>query len=57
MFATQWFLTLFSCSLSLPVVLRIWDYFFLEGWIFIHKVSIALIKMSKGNSENSKEIS
>lgn len=31
MYASQWFITLFSYSLPFDVVLRIWDIFFLEA--------------------------
>lgn len=31
MFASQWFITLFSYSLPFDVVLRIWDIFMLEA--------------------------
>lgn len=55
MFATQWFLTIFSASLNMDVVIRIWDLFFIDGWIFVHKVSLAMLKQLKGR-ENSEKI-
>jgi hypothetical protein len=31
MYATQWFLTIFSSNIPLELTLRIWDTFFIEG--------------------------
>jgi hypothetical protein len=42
-FASHWFLTLFAYQLSVPVVCRIWDLFFSEGWVWIFRVGIALL--------------
>ena len=39
MFATQWFMTLFSQKFPFSVVLRIWDIFLAEGLKIIFRVS------------------
>ncbi len=31
LYATQWFMTLFSANMPLELTLRIWDIFFIEG--------------------------
>jgi len=43
MYATQWFITLFSYSLPFDVVLRIWDVAMLEGTKAIFRVALALL--------------
>jgi hypothetical protein len=43
MYATQWFVTLFSYSLPFDVVLRIWDVAMLEGTKAIFRVALALL--------------
>eukprot|EP00730_Choanoeca_flexa_P012609 TRINITY_DN4445_c0_g1_i1.p1 TRINITY_DN4445_c0_g1~~TRINITY_DN4445_c0_g1_i1.p1 ORF type:complete len:552 (+),score=116.89 TRINITY_DN4445_c0_g1_i1:668-2323(+) len=43
MFATQWFLTLFSSTLPLPAAFRIFDLFLYEGQHALFKVGLAII--------------
>ena len=43
MYATQWFITLFSYSLPFDVVLRIWDVLMVEGTKAIFRVALALL--------------
>lgn len=43
-FLIQWFITLFSATLPLGMVARLWDNFLLEGEIYIFKVAISYIK-------------
>jgi hypothetical protein len=43
MYATQWFVTLFSYSLPFDVVLRIWDIAMLEGTKAIFRVALAML--------------
>ena len=31
MYATQWFMTIFSTNIPIELTLRIWDVFFIEG--------------------------
>jgi hypothetical protein len=38
MYASQWFITVFSYSLPFHVVLRIWDIFMLEGLKIVFQV-------------------
>lgn len=48
MYASQWFLTLFAYRFPLPVVFRIMDVILAEGFDFIFRVSIALMKRNMG---------
>ena len=43
LYATQWFITLFSYNFPFEVVLRIWDVFMFEGPKIIFRVALALI--------------
>lgn len=43
MYATQWFITLFSYSLPFDVVLRIWDVFMMEGLKIVFRVAMTLL--------------
>uniref|UniRef100_A0AA85JPT5 Rab-GAP TBC domain-containing protein n=1 Tax=Trichobilharzia regenti TaxID=157069 RepID=A0AA85JPT5_TRIRE len=47
MFASQWFLTLFTAKFPLNVVFHIVDMFLTEGLIFIFKVSLALLQLAR----------
>ena len=46
-FISRWFMTLFSTYLPLPVLMRVWDCFFLDGWKVIIKFSVALLREIK----------
>lgn len=40
----DWYITLFSKTLSIPVSSIIWDCYFIEGEGFIHLVTLAILK-------------
>lgn len=44
LFATQWFITVFSYNLPFDVVLRIWDIFLLEGPKFMFRLAIYFLQ-------------
>lgn len=44
MYASQWFITVFSYSFPFPLALRIWDVFLYEGVKVVFKVGLALLK-------------
>lgn len=44
MYASQWFITVFSYSFPFPLALRIWDVFLYEGVQIVFKVGLALLK-------------
>ena len=45
MYASQWFITVFSYSFSFAVVTRAWDMFLAEGWKAVFRVALALMKL------------
>ncbi|KAF8822960.1 TBC domain-containing protein [Cardiosporidium cionae] len=45
MYASQWFMTLFSYSFPLDIVVRIFDVFFNEGIKMIFRVALAVLKL------------
>lgn len=47
MYASSWFLTLFTTALALPTACRIIDVFLSEGMDIIFKVALALLTMGK----------
>ncbi|XP_077301683.1 ecotropic viral integration site 5 [Arctopsyche grandis] len=47
MYASSWFLTLFTTALSLPLSCRIMDAFLSEGMDIIFKVALAMLTMGK----------
>eukprot|EP00301_Raphidiophrys_heterophryoidea_P003581 c11611_g1_i1.p1 GENE.c11611_g1_i1~~c11611_g1_i1.p1 ORF type:complete len:138 (-),score=34.12 c11611_g1_i1:133-546(-) len=49
MYASQWFMTLFSYNFPFETVLRLWDIFFSEGFITIYRVALALL--TRGETE------
>ncbi|KAG8037454.1 hypothetical protein G9C98_005664 [Cotesia typhae] len=47
MYASSWFLTLFTTALSLPLACRIFDVFLMEGMDIIFKVALAMLDLGK----------
>eukprot|EP01006_Ploeotia_vitrea_P053614 TRINITY_DN67802_c7_g1_i1.p1 TRINITY_DN67802_c7_g1~~TRINITY_DN67802_c7_g1_i1.p1 ORF type:complete len:470 (+),score=30.47 TRINITY_DN67802_c7_g1_i1:45-1454(+) len=45
LFATEWFMTLFTNKQTFTWCCRIWDVFMLDGWKWIFKVCLGLLKM------------
>lgn len=45
MFASRWFMTLFSRDFPADVVVRIWDCFFMEGLKIMFRVALAVLKL------------
>jgi len=45
LYATQWFITVFSYALPFGVTLRIWDIFLSEGYKVVFRIGLALLKM------------
>ena len=46
MYASQWFMTVFSYNFPFDVVVRIWDIFLAEGWKIVFRVALALLQLS-----------
>ncbi|ERN05822.1 hypothetical protein AMTR_s00006p00260160 [Amborella trichopoda] len=44
MYASQWFITVFTYSFPFPLALRIWDVFLFEGVKIVFKVGLALLR-------------
>ncbi|KAJ6793583.1 EVI5-like protein [Iris pallida] len=44
MYASQWFITVFSYSFPFPLALRIWDVFLYEGVQIVFQVGLALLR-------------
>lgn len=47
MYASSWFLTLFTTALTLPLACRIMDVFLSEGMEIIFKVALAMLTLGK----------
>lgn len=47
MYASSWFLTLFTTTLPLPMASRIMDVFLLEGMEIIFKIALSLLTIGK----------
>lgn len=54
LYASQWFLTLFSYSMPLPTVLRVWDCFILDGWRFAVRLAVALLRADRDRLTSAK---
>jgi len=46
-YADAWFLTLYLVRLPVGTVSRVWDCFIAEGWLFIFRVAMAIMQLSK----------
>ena len=47
LYATQWFMTLFSSNMPLELTLRIWDIFFIEGQKILYRIGLAIFKINE----------
>ena len=47
MYASQWFLTLFTYSAPFDLVTRVWDAFLCEGWKPVYRVAIAVLQLNE----------
>jgi hypothetical protein len=47
MFATSWFLTIFSQEVPIQLTLRIWDIFFIEGKKVLYRIALAILKINE----------
>ena len=46
LYATNWFMTLFSSRMPIELTLRIWDIFFIEGFNVMYKIIVAIFKIN-----------
>ena len=47
MYASQWFITLFTYSFPFELVTRAWDAFLFEGWKAVYRVALAVLKANQ----------
>ena len=47
LFATRWFVALYANALPVETTLRVWDAFLLEGIKVIHRIGLALLRISE----------
>ncbi len=47
MYASTWFMTLFSYNLPFPCVTRIWDLFIWQGPIMLLRSALAILKIGE----------
>ncbi|CXI99083.1 GTPase-activating protein, putative [Plasmodium berghei] len=47
MYASQWFITLFSYNINILYAVRIWDFFFIHNYTFLFKVALAFFKLQE----------
>jgi hypothetical protein len=45
LFAVQWFLCVFSYNLPVESVIRVWDVFFSEGYVFLFRLGLAVLRI------------
>jgi hypothetical protein len=48
MYATPWFMTLFTTTLPWATVLRIWDMFYCEGCRVLLQIALAIMTLHAG---------
>ena len=54
LYASEWFICLFSKDLNINVVVRIFDVFLLEGYKIIYRFALAFLKLKEKNFLLSK---
>lgn len=47
LYAARWVLTLFARELKLPLLLRLWDLFLLDGWKVVVRLTLAVMEHSQ----------
>lgn len=47
MYASQWFITLFSYNINILYAIRIWDFFFIHNYTFLFKIALAFFKLQE----------
>lgn len=40
-------MTIFSCSMSFPCIVRVWDIFMVEGRKILYRIALAIFKMTE----------
>ena len=55
MYASEWFICLFSRNLDFPTLVRIFDVFFLEGYKVIYRFALAFIKIKEEEFLKAKD--
>lgn len=50
MFASRWFMTLYTRDFPFEVLVRIWDIYLWEGPKILFRVALALVKLLKGQT-------
>lgn len=46
-YGSQWFMTIFSCSLPFECIIRIWDIFLVEGRKILYRIALAIFKLKE----------
>ena len=47
MYATEWFICIFSRNLKFNSLVRVFDVFLLEGYIILYRIALAFIKINE----------
>ena len=55
MYASEWFICLFSRNLSFDVLVRIFDVFLLEGYKVIYRFALAFLKLKEDEFLKAKD--
>mmetsp|Transcript_34594 Transcript_34594/g.42646 ORF Transcript_34594/g.42646 Transcript_34594/m.42646 type:complete len:376 (+) Transcript_34594:163-1290(+) len=53
LYAQQWIMTLFAYNTNWKVLAQIWDYFFMNGWQAIFRISLCILDDLEGLLKNS----
>nr|BAA81906.1 HrPET-1 [Halocynthia roretzi] len=56
LYMTEWFMCVFSRTLSWPAVLRLWDMFFCEGIKVIFRCALVILRNTLGSSDKLKKM-
>jgi hypothetical protein len=48
MFASQWFITVFSVNLRYEILVRVFDVFLLEGQKILYRIAYGILKINEG---------
>lgn len=53
MYASQWFMTIYSCNFPFEATVRIWDIFLVEGKKILFRIALALFKLNEKEMMNA----
>ena len=56
MYASQWFITLFTVNFKFEILVRVFDFFFCEGIKIVYRLGLAILKINEDKFLRAKQL-